>query len=77
MNTVTTGNKKHSKGFGLRCKSTGLYLSDATHHFEVVAVSYRENLAFSLPTAEAAESARKIVKALYGSFDWQSVPVEG
>jgi hypothetical protein len=77
MSTVTGRNKKPSNSYNLRCSATGLFLSDATSDFKVIAVTHRQPFAFVLPCEDAADHARKFMKSLYGSFDWQSVPVEG
>ncbi|KRB70485.1 hypothetical protein [Noviherbaspirillum sp. Root189] len=69
---VTTGNKNTSE-FILRCAACGLFLADATSHFDVVAVTYKADKALTFPDGEAAENARKFMKSLYSSFDWRAV----
>lgn len=68
---VTCGNAPHK----LKCAATGLYLSDATVHFDTIAVTYKPALALDFPDFEGATIAQKLVKSLYGSFDWQPVAV--
>jgi hypothetical protein len=77
MSPVTNSNNKAGTSYNLRCTQTGLYMSDATPDFKVIAVTHRKPFAFVLPCEDAAEHARKFMKSLYGSFDWTAVPVEG
>ncbi|HYD63313.1 MAG TPA: hypothetical protein VEC35_23355 [Noviherbaspirillum sp.] len=74
---VTTSNKKATDNHALRCAATGLYLADATTDFHVISVTPKPEKALPLADLEAAEHARKFMRSLYGSFDWQSVPLKG
>lgn len=70
MATVTTDNKK-SSNFAARCRVTGLYLTDADSHFNVICISYKPELALPLADEEAASRACALLRSFYGSFDWQ------
>ena len=59
--------------FILRCAACGLFLSDATPHFEIVAVTIKPKCALVFPDGEAAELARKFLHSIYPSFDWRAV----
>lgn len=73
---VTTSNKKASD-FALRCASTGLYLADASSDFNIISVTPKAERALPLTDFEAARHARTFMRSLYGSFDWQAVPLKG
>lgn len=72
MNLVTNGNNK-TTDFVLRCAACGLYLADAASNFDVIAVTLKADKALVLTDGEAAEKARKFMKALYPSFEWRAV----
>ena len=74
---VTTGNKKATEDHALRCAATGLYLADATNDFNIISVTPKPEKALPLTDLAAAEHARKFMRSLYGSFDWQAVPLKG
>lgn len=76
MSTVTVSNKKATKEAHMKCRATGLFMSDATPDFKTLAVTHSTDRAFVFPCAEAAEHARKFLCSLYGSFDWQVVPLQ-
>lgn len=63
--------------FILRCAACGLFLADATSHFDVIAVTYKADRALTFPDGEAASKAREFMKSLYPSFDWRAVESEG
>jgi hypothetical protein len=71
--SVTSGNKK-ATGHVLKCSTTGLFLADASQDFNTISITLKKGRALPLADFEAAEHARKFVTALYGNFDWQSVP---
>lgn len=71
---VTNSNKKPTPCF-LQCKATGLFMQDATPDFRTLAITMRTERAFVFPCIDSAEHGRKFVRSLYGSFDWQLVPV--
>ncbi|MEC4722951.1 hypothetical protein RY831_27710 [Noviherbaspirillum sp. CPCC 100848] len=71
----TTRYKKPSN-FVMRCAACGLFLADATSHFDVIAVTYKADKALTFPDGEAAEHARKFMSSLYGSFDWRAVELD-
>lgn len=75
--SVTQGNKKASENHALRCAATGLYLADATTDFNVISVTPKPERALPLADREAADHARKFMRSLYGSFDWQAVSLKG
>ncbi|HJV86929.1 MAG TPA: hypothetical protein VJ698_15795 [Noviherbaspirillum sp.] len=79
MSKATAFNLKAAAigSFNLKCAATGLMMSDATSDFRVLAVTHTPKHAFPFPCADAANHARTIVGALYGSFDWQVVPHKG
>lgn len=62
-------------GYKLKCLASGLFLSDATPHFETISITYQAGRALDFPTHDAAAKAQKLVTSLYGSFDWQPVRV--
>lgn len=66
-------NTQVTTGYRLKCLASGLFLSDATPHFECISITYRPEMALPFPDIEAAKLAQKMVTSLYGSFDWQPV----
>lgn len=60
-------------GYKLKCLASGLFLSDATKHFECISITYQQDIALPFPDLEAATLAQKLVTSIYGSFDWQPV----
>lgn len=70
--SVTSSNKKPTE-FLLRCAACGLYLADATSHFDVIAVTYKADKALTFPDGEASSKAREFMRSLYPSFDWRAV----
>ena len=68
----TSGNKKPTE-FILRCAACGLFLADATSHFDVIAVTYKVDKALTFPDGEAVSKAREFMRSLYPSFDWRGV----
>lgn len=72
MSTVTDGNKNTTE-FILRCAACGLFLADATSHFDVIAVTYKADKALTFPDGEAAQCAADFMRAKYPSFDWRAV----
>lgn len=69
---VTDRNKKTTE-FILRCAACGLFLADATSQFNVIAVTYKADMALTFPDGEAASKAREFMRSLYPSFDWRAV----
>lgn len=74
MNDTTRYKKPNN--FVMRCAACGLFLADATSHFDVIAVTYKAENALAFPDGEAVEKARKFISSLYGSFDWRGVERE-
>lgn len=73
--SVTACNKK-ATAYHLQCSTTGVFMSDATPDFRVLAITNDASRAFQFPHEDAVSHGRKFVKSLYPSFDWKAVPVE-
>lgn len=72
---VTSGNKKETPCH-LVCRTTDLFMADATPDFHTLAITQLPSRAFVFPCIDAAEHGRKFLKSLYPSFDWQAVPAQ-
>lgn len=66
-------NTQVTTGYRLKCLASGLFLSDATPHFECISVTNAKERALPFPDLDAVTNAQKMVGSIYGSFDWQPV----
>ncbi|GGI16921.1 hypothetical protein [Oxalicibacterium faecigallinarum] len=63
---VTNGNVR------IRCGKTDLFIAGAVKNFDIISVTHQSENAHEFD-AVAAEKGRKVLAALYPSFDWQTV----
>jgi hypothetical protein len=71
MNVTTRHPNK--TGFLLKDSASGLYFQDARSDFQVIAVAVAPDSALSFPDTKAAEQARRMIAAFFGSFDFRTV----